>query len=453
MKPHILIVDDEANILITLRRTLEDEGYTVTTFENGKETLENFKSGNFAAAFLDVMMPEMDGLQLLQALKLQDPSLCCIMMSAHGTIGTALQATRLGAYDFLEKPVGIEKLLLTLENGITFENLRKENTVLKEHLGEKYALLGDGTEMKKLRDQIERISKAGAHRILITGESGTGKELAAWAIHNSGDRAGKPFIRVNCAAIPKDLIESELFGYEPGAFTGASRQKLGRFEQADSGTLFLDEIGDMSPETQAKVLRVLQENQFERLGGRKTINVDIRVIAATNRDLKSMMKSGEFREDLYFRLNIIEIKMPPLRTRKEDIPQLVISFLKTYAVRNGTILPEIEKEAILLFQKHIWKGNVRELKNMTERCAIMSGGLITEKVVKESIGQCDSDVSFGNEMNNGSFHVQMEKYESMVIKQALEISSGNISKAAKLLCLSRSHLHKKITALGLNAQG
>lgn len=449
MKHHILIVDDEENILISLKNALEGEGYKISTCETAEKALETIKKEHIHAALLDVKLPGMNGIELLENIKKTYTNICCIMMSAHGDIGTAVKATHLGAYDFLEKPVSVDKLLISLENSISYGALKQENLILKQEISAKYEIVGNSKEINKLKKQIDKVAES-AKRILVLGESGTGKELVAWAIHHSGKRVKQPFIRVNCAAIPKDLIESELFGHEEGAFTGAKKRKIGKFEQADGGTIFLDEIGDMALETQAKVLRVLQENQLERIAGKEIIDIDVVVIAATNKNIPEMIKQNCFREDLYFRLNVIEISVPSLHTHKQDIPLLIENFLQTFSLDNGVAPLKMDEKAVELFCQYDWPGNIRELKNMVERCAIMAeNNMITEDVVKQHINFSAQLDSKALSIPDGSYHDQIKYFEKLIIEKALKKSEYNISKTSKILGLGRSHLHKKINALNI----
>lgn len=449
MNPHILIVDDEENILLSLRNALEGEAYRTSLCVDAKQALSVLKKEEINAALLDVRLPGMDGLQLLKVIREKYPNICCIMMSAHGDISTAVKATHLGAYDFLEKPIGVNKLLKTIENGLLYRALKEENQILKQCINLKYEIIGESKEIQKLKKQISKVAKT-ARRILIFGESGTGKELVAWAIHNNGNRSAGPFVRVNCAAIPKDLIESELFGYEQGAFTGANKRKIGKFEQADKGTILLDEIGDMAMETQAKVLRVLQENQLERIGGKETIDLDVCVVAATNKNIPVLIRNNSFREDLYFRLNVIEIHVPPLARHKEDIPLLIKHFLDNFSLQNNTAPIKMHVQAVNLFMNYDWPGNIRELQNMVERCAIMAeDNLITEEVINQNINFQSPVKEKEGALPKGPYHQQIKYFEKIIIENALKTTDYNISRTAEVLELGRSHLHKKIKSLDI----
>src|SRR4030067_828166 len=371
-KPTVLVVDDEKSILEALSDTLRDDGYEVINASSGEEALTLVKEQPPELILLDVWMsPGIDGLETLKAIKEIAPEPIVIMISGHSNIDTAVQATKLGAYDFLEKPLSGEKVLILVKRAIEKQALEKENVELKTSIFQRWEIIGEGPKIITLKNEI---SKAGASqgRVIIYGESGVGKELIARALHKASDRKDKNFIEVNCAAIPQELIESELFGHEKGSFTGAYERKKGKFELADKGTLFLDEIGDMSLTTQAKVLRVIETQEFQRVGGSKKIKVDVRIIAATNKDLNEEIKKGNFREDLYFRLNVIPIYVPPLRERKDDIPLLVEYFLKNCAQQYGQKQKKISKVTLSSLMDYDWPGNVRELKNTIERFVIMT---------------------------------------------------------------------------------
>ena len=383
----ILIIDDEAPIRRVLRDILENESYQVDDASTGMEALQHIKEQDFDAIFCDIKMPEMDGIEVLEAIK-KESDVPVIMLSGHGTIETAVEAIKKGAFDFIPKPPDLNRLLITLRNALDKKNLATENKVLKKAVKIQSQMIGESAPMLEVKDMIEKVAPTNA-RVLITGENGTGKELVARQLHELSPRNKGPFIEVNCAAIPAELIESQLFGHEKGSFTSAIKQKKGDFELADSGTLFLDEIGDMSLSAQAKVLRALQENKIVRVGGEKEIPVNVRILAATNKNLKSEIEKGNFREDLYHRLSVIVINVPPLRERKDDIPLLVGNFLEIIAQDMGKPIPTFEPEALEALKQYQWTGNIRELRNIVERLVILCGNDITK----------DDVVRFGNPLN------------------------------------------------------
>ena len=383
----ILIIDDEAPIRRVLRDILENENYQVDDASTGMEALQLIKDHDFDAVFCDIKMPEMDGIETLEAIR-KESDVPVIMLSGHGTIETAVEASKKGAFDFIPKPPDLNRLLITLRNALDKKNLATENKVLKKAVKLQSQMIGESAPMMEVKDMIEKVAPTNA-RVLITGENGTGKELVARQLHELSPRCKGPFIEVNCAAIPSELIESQLFGHEKGAFTSAIKQRKGDFELADSGTLFLDEIGDMSLSAQAKVLRALQENKIVRVGGEKEIPVNVRILAATNKNLKEEIEKGNFREDLYHRLSVIVIQVPPLRERKDDIPLLVENFVTLIAQDMGKAAPQFEPEAIEALQHYQWTGNIRELHNIVERLVILCGDIITK----------DDVVRFGNPLN------------------------------------------------------
>ena len=383
----ILIIDDEAPIRRVLRDILENESYQVDDASTGMEALQHIKEQDFDAIFCDIKMPEMDGIEVLEAIR-KESDVPVIMLSGHGTIETAVEAIKKGAFDFIPKPPDLNRLLITLRNALDKKNLATENKVLKKAVKIQNQMIGESAPMLEVKDMIEKVAPTNA-RVLITGENGTGKELVARQLHELSPRNKGPFIEVNCAAIPAELIESQLFGHEKGSFTSAIKQKKGDFELADSGTLFLDEIGDMSLSAQAKVLRALQENKIVRVGGEKEIPVNVRILAATNKNLKSEIEKGNFREDLYHRLSVIVINVPPLRERKDDIPLLVSNFLEIIAQDMGKPIPTFEPEALEALKQYQWTGNIRELRNIVERLVILCGNDITK----------DDVVRFGNPLN------------------------------------------------------
>ena len=378
----ILIIDDEKVIRATLREILEYEKYEITEAPDGEQGLKLLQEDEFDLVLCDIKMPKMDGIEVLEKAKELDKCPQFIMISAHGTIETAVEATKKGAFDFIPKPPDLNRLLLTVRNALDKKNLVSETKVLKKKLSQKLDMVGDSPAIQKVKETIEKVAPTDA-RVLITGPNGTGKELVAHWIHQKSNRVEAPFIAVNCAAIPSELIESELFGHEKGSFTSAVKQRIGKFEQADGGTLFLDEIGDMSLSAQSKVLRALQEHKITRVGGDKDIKVDVRVLAATNKDLKKEIEEGNFREDLYHRLSVILIQVPALKDRKEDIPQLVEKFLEDIAKEYGTAKKGISKEAITELQSFPWTGNIRELRNVVERLVILGEKTISLDDVKK----------------------------------------------------------------------
>lgn len=444
----ILVVDDEKSVRDSLKMILEYERYDVLFAENGEQALKAVHGSHPDVVLLDVKMAGMDGIEVLQRVREQKPELPVIMISGHGTIETAVEATKLGAFDFLPKPLDRDKLLVTIRNALHQARLMQEKQKLEEAVEGKRQILGESVKIKEVLEIIDRVAPTDA-RVLITGENGTGKELVARAIHRKSKRADKPFVEVNCAAIPAELIESELFGHEKGSFTGATGQRIGKFEQADGGTLFLDEIGDMSLAAQAKVLRALEEGKIERVGGNKLIPVDVRVIAATNKNIEGEIKKGNFRDDLYHRLNVIPIHVAPLRERREDIPILVKAFIEDVCTRNGLAKKTISDEALKELAKRDWPGNVRELRNAVERMVILSPGSQVDLRVLETFGTRSKDES-GDIINmSGTFQEFKERAEAAFIKKQLEQHRWNISKTAEALDIQRSHLYTKMKRYGL----
>ncbi|MEQ8471681.1 MAG: sigma-54 dependent transcriptional regulator [Marinoscillum sp.] len=381
---HILVVDDEKTIRQALKEILEDESYEVSEAADGEAAWALLQEHKFDAVLCDIKMPKMDGIELLDKVVEEGIDAPFIMISAHGTIETAVEATKKGAYDFIQKPPDLNRLLLTVRNALDKSNLQTETKRLKKKISKAFDIIGESTPIKEVKETIEKVAPTDA-RVLITGENGTGKELVAKWLHEKSARSASPLVEVNCAAIPSELIESELFGHEKGSFTSAHKQRTGKFEQATGGTLFLDEIGDMSLSAQAKVLRALQESLVTRVGGDKKIKVDVRVLAATNKDLKKEIEEGRFREDLYHRLSVMIIQVPALRERKADIPLLVDHFLNQISQEYGTAVKEISPEAITQLQNYNWTGNIRELRNIVERLIIMSNDEITEGDVKKYV--------------------------------------------------------------------
>jgi len=448
----ILIVDDEQSIRESLTGILQDEGFTPSSVESGEAALLKINDDKPDLILLDIWMPGMDGLETLTSIREIYPDQMVIMMSGHGTIETAVKATKLGAYDFIEKPLSLEKVLLSINHAAKIGQLVEENRELKAQIGKEHEMIGQSKPIRELKQQIE-IAAPTSGWILITGENGTGKELVARAIHHQSKRADKSFVEVNCAAIPEELIESELFGHEKGSFTGATTQRRGKFDQAHKGTLFLDEIADMSLKTQAKVLRILQERKFERVGGNKTIEVDVRVIAATNKDLEAEIADGNFREDLFYRLNVIPFHVPPLRERKADITQLASHFLEYFCSKEGRETKGLDDESLQIFENYSWPGNVRELKNLIERLAIMTpGNIITREQLPQSMcGKRPANVKDQSlaSINADTFRTAKEEFEKEFLLQKLEENDWNISRTAESIEIERSNLHRKIKSYGI----
>jgi len=448
MNPHnILIVDDESSIRQSLKGVLEDEGYKVMGADSGESCLDLLRHRSFDVILLDVWLPGMDGLEALQKIKEADDRAEVIMISGHGTIETAVRATKLGAFDFLEKPLSLEKTLILVKNAIAARKLRGENRELKRQLHGQYLIVGNSIPMKALRQQIALMAPTNG-RVLIYGESGTGKELAAHAIHSQSPRQDEMFVEVNCAAIPEDLIESELFGHRQGSFAGASADKEGKFQKAHGGTLFLDEVGDMSLKTQSKVLRTLDEQRFTPVGGDEPVTVDARLIAATNKDLEEEISRGNFREDLFYRLNVIPFSVPPLRERKEDIPLLARYFLKDFSAAYGRRQREITDDAIDTLMRYSWPGNVRELRNVIERIVIMNPAVnrLDRKHLPPLVYR---DGSRRGLMDGSTLHQARAAYERDFILKKLDENHGNMSRTAEVLGLERSHLYRKMKTLGI----
>lgn len=447
---HLLVVDDELNIRRSLEMILQSAGYEVAQAASAAEATQRLSEQKFDLLLLDIVMPEMDGLQFLPSLKSLPHRPIVIMVSGNATIQNAVAATREGAYDFIEKPISKEKLLLAVKNALAQKQLAEENSRLRREVSGKFEMIGDSPALQNIRAQISRVAPTNT-RVLILGESGTGKELAARAIHESSERANGPFIKVNCAAIPEDLIESELFGHEKGAFTGATASREGKFQLADRGILFLDEVGDMSLKVQAKVLRVLQEGEFERVGGTKTQRVDVRVLAATNKNLEEEVRRGNFREDLWYRLNVVPLVMPALRERRADIPVLIEHFTALYCAENGFKRKHFTPETLEKLTQYHWPGNIRELRNTIERLVIMTpGDTISPADLPMSLQA--SHATAGPRFPIGTSLEEVRKQvERDYITACLQSAGGNMSRAAQMLGLERSHLYKKMKALGLEA--
>jgi len=442
-KATILVVDDEENILETLRGILEDEGYKVVTVSSGEQAISSYPEVSPDLVLMDVWMPGIDGIETLKALKNIDKDGCVIMISGHSNIDTAVHALKLGAYDFLEKPLSLNKVLILIKRALEKQSLERENIELKSSISKQWELVGENHKIVELKDSISKAAVSQG-RVLILGESGSGKELVARALHEGSGRNKNSFIEVNCAAIPHELIESELFGHEKGSFTGAFESKKGKFELADEGTLFLDEIGDMSLITQAKVLRVIETQEFQKVGGSKKIKVDVRIIAATNKELEEEIQSGNFREDLYFRLNVIPIHVPSLRERKSDIPLLAEHFLRNLAAQYGKKKKSISKNTAKALMDYDWPGNVRELKNTIERFVIMNPSDILDVKEIHSVRGVKSDYSSFKTLRDAREH-----FEKNFIMNKLQGNNWNISKTAEDLEIERSNLHRKIKSLGI----
>ncbi len=446
MSKNILIADDEKGIRDSLKRLLEFESYKVLLANDGPGALISVRDERVDLVLLDIKMPGMDGLEVLSRIHEEQPELPVVIISGHGTIQTAVEATRLGAYDFIEKPIDADRILLVIRNGLEQRKLLEENISLKKESGRYAEIVGEHSEIKAILETVEKVAATNA-RVLIMGENGTGKEMVARALHELSRRKREPFVEVNCAAIPEELIESELFGHEKGSFTGAVARRIGRFELADGGTLFLDEVGDMSLNAQAKVLRVLQESVFERVGGTETKKVDVRVIAATNKDLLASSQDGSFREDLFYRLNVVPITVPPLRRRISDLPLLVDRFLRQSAQELGQPVKKMSKKALDVLKEYNWPGNVRELKNLIERLIILAPKatvgaedlppLVPGKKVEEQF------------FDTGSYGDFKSAVEKEFFERKLQLYGFNVSKTARKLGMQRSNLYKKLEKYGI----
>ena len=445
MKSRILVIDDEAAIRESMRMILEYEGYEFIGASSGQEGLTQVERESPDLVFLDIKMPGLDGLEVLPRIRATDESLPVVMISGHATVSTAVEATKLGAFDFIEKPLASERVLVTIRNALDRSRLADENRSLKRVVEVRHQLVGESAGLKRVTDAVRRAAPTNA-TVLITGESGVGKELVARAIHRNSLRHRERFVQVNCAAIPDDLIESELFGHEKGSFTGATEKQVGKFEQADKGTIFLDEVGDMSLKTQAKVLRVLQEGEVERLGSAKTTKVDVRVLAATNKQLEEEIERGTFREDLYFRLAVIPISVAPLRERRDDIPLLVRHFVDLFSRDNNFRTKKITPAAMELLQRYRWKGNIRELRNAVERLIIMTpSDVIDVADIPESIRvDAPGRAADTDTIRPGTLREHKEVSERAFLVQKLRETGWNISKTAELIDTPRSNLYKKL---------
>jgi len=460
MAATILVVDDEKNIRRTLRMVLEGSGFNTLEAESAEQCLETLGRDEVDLVILDVRLPKMSGIEALQRIRNEPETrkLPVLMVSGHASLAEAVQAVQLGATDFFEKPLDRDRILVTVRNALKTWQLQREVEQLRADVEHRYEMIGESQVMANLFAQLEKVAPTNG-RVLISGESGTGKELIARAIHRLSPRADKPFIKVNCAAIPAELIESELFGYERGAFTGAQGRKKGMFELANGGTIFLDEIGDMSASAQAKVLRALQSGEISRVGGETTIAVDVRVLAATNKDLEREVRDGRFREDLYFRLNVVPIVSPPLRDRRQDIPLLAKGFLREFSIENGLREKPIDEGVLEALAERPWPGNVRELRNVVERMAILSGDRITlddlpeegvlSEVRRESASPSDLPSKFDQAGERLTLRDYRSRAEKNYIMETLDEVGWNISRAATILGVERTNLHKKMRSYGI----
>ncbi|WP_029898697.1 sigma-54-dependent transcriptional regulator [Desulfohalovibrio reitneri] len=456
----ILVVDDEEGIRFSLRGILEDEGYEVREAASGEEALEDVAERRPDLVFLDIWLPGVDGLSVLGTLQKDLADVPVIMISGHGNIETAVSAIKNGAFDFIEKPLSLEKVVIAASKALEFKELKRENLSLRARINtdQVQRLTGESSSIKQLREQIGRVAPTDAW-VLITGENGTGKEIVARMTHAESKRAEKPMIAVNCAAIPEELIEAELFGHEKGAFTGAERSSEGKFELADGGTLFLDEIGDMSLKTQAKILRILQEQRFERVGGRKTISVDVRVIAATNKDLTAEIEAGNFREDLYYRLKVFPLHVPPLRERSKDVPLLMKEFTAAMSREHGFKPIGFSDEALRVVEDYSWPGNVRELKNFVERMLIMCGGRtvgvddlppeLARGAPTCARGESGEGDLAGLLREDVDLKTARQRFEAQYLASRLAECDGNVSRLAEVAGVERSTLYRKLKALGV----
>jgi two-component system nitrogen regulation response regulator NtrX len=449
---NILVIDDEPGILESLKKILEYEGYGVFLAEDGEQGIDLFRRVSPDLVLLDIKMPGMDGMEVLKEIRSIDPNAYVIMISGHGTIQTALEAIKIGAYYFLEKPLDQEQILIMIRKALNERGLYLENIELRESEERRYKIIGESKSLEEVLQSAGKVAPSNA-RVLIRGENGTGKELLARYIHRNSKRSRKKFIEVNCAAIPRELVESELFGHEKGSFTGAYSKKIGKFQQAHGGTLFLDEIGDMSMDTQAKVLKALEDGKIQRVGGQEDIQVDVRVISATNKDLEHEIEEDSFREDLYYRLNVVTLRIPPLRERKEDIQVLVECFLSDFLIENGMKPKRFNESAIDYFKGLSWPGNIRELKNTVERIAIFSTS--NEIGLKDVKAYAEETRSVGGATLSGEIKTYSdfkEKTESTFLREKLEENGWNVSETARKLGMQRSNLYKKIEKYSLSKE-
>ena len=441
----ILVVDDNSSVRSSLAAVLSDEGYDVSGTADAPETFDFLKANTPEVILLDIWLPGMSGMEVLRQVRESHPEITVIMISGHGTIELSVQAMKLGAYGFIEKPLSLENVLMQVRHALQSRRQDMEIRALRQRITRKHEFVGQSDAIRKVHERVQQVAPSNA-RVMITGENGTGKELVAGLIHQMSLRKDRSFVEVNCAAIPEELIESELFGHEKGAFTGATKQRIGKFELADGGTLFLDEIGDMSLKTQAKVLRALEEQRFERVGGAKQINVDVRVISASNKDLLSLNEEGCFREDLYYRLNVIPIVMPALRERVEDIPILANYFAQLFCKEYGKKTKRFDDRAVGVLQSYSWPGNVRELKNIVERIVIMTGN--TVKITTEHIPGLAQKQS-GAIMKDMSLKMARREFEREFVAHHLQQNNWNVNRAAKALGIDRTSLYKKMHTYGI----
>ncbi|MGE5753547.1 MAG: sigma-54-dependent transcriptional regulator [Deltaproteobacteria bacterium] len=447
----VLVVDDEVNIRKTLNGVLSDEGYKVLQAESAEKAVDTLSRSLVDAVLLDVWLPGMDGLDALRRIREMYPLLPVIMISGHGTIDMAVKAVKNGAFDFIEKPISLDKLLITLTRAFEREILRSENVELKQRVERRFRMVGDSEAMRKLRAEIAAAGPTNAS-VLISGENGSGKEIVAREIHRHSRRLDKPFVAVNCAAIPEELIESELFGHERGAFTGAVGRRRGKFEMADGGTLFLDEVGDMSPRTQAKILRVLEERAFERVGGGEKIRSDVRILAATNRNLPNEVAAGRFREDLFFRLNVFPILVPSLRDRKEDIPPIAAYFVEEVCGEQGKEKKVFSGEAMQRMLSHHWPGNIRELRNVVERLVILTMGRKIEEDTVRRVLAADlpsAQPPIAQAFDEENFREATLAFEKAYLERKLKENDFNVSRTAEKLGMDRTSIHRKMKQLGI----
>jgi len=448
---HLLIVDDDPNTLASLARAFRLAGHEATVSDRASRALELVRTQSFDLIFSDVVMPDKDGITLLEEMRAAGVTTPVVMISGQATLDMAVRATRLGAHDFLEKPLSTEKLLLTLETVLKLKRLESENRELRARLG-RHEIVWKSDVMRRVMAQVERVA-AGDSRVCILGESGTGKELIARAVHDKSGRRTGPFIALNCAAVPGELIESELFGHEKGAFTGAAARHTGKFEQAHKGTLFLDEIGDMPAVMQAKLLRVLEEGEIERVGGSGAQKVDVRVVTATHRNLEEQVRTGAFRQDLYHRILVFPVQLPPLRDRKDDIAALVEHFNRSISAMNGWKPKPFTAAAVAALQRHTWPGNVRELRNAVERLLLLTDSEVGEEDVRMALPQVAGAAHASGTLASGTLAARTESFERETILAELERSHHSMTEAARALGLERSHLYKKCAQLGIDAKG